>query len=83
MYSTVTAKYRTTIPKAVRDKLGISIHDTLEWIVEKGHAVVHPVHSNFLSYRDSVKTGAGDIAEDRGTIIPLEEPEPTGKVYKH
>ena len=64
MNSTVTAKYQTTIPKAVRDKLNISAHDALEWVVEKGKVVVHPVQSTFLSYRGSVKTGAGDIAAD-------------------
>ena len=64
MNSTVTVKYQTTIPKAVREQLGISINDALEWIVEKGRVVVHPVHSNFLRYRGVVKTGAGDIAAD-------------------
>ncbi|MEI6215011.1 MAG: AbrB/MazE/SpoVT family DNA-binding domain-containing protein [Desulfuromonadales bacterium] len=64
MNSTVTAKYQTTIPKAVRDQLGIAINDALEWIVEKGKVVVYPVHSNFTSYRGSVKTGAGDITSD-------------------
>lgn len=64
MKSTVTAKYQTTIPKAVREKLGISVNDALEWVVEKGRVVVHPVHSDFLRYRGSVKTGAGDIEAD-------------------
>ncbi len=64
MNSTVTVKYQTTIPKAVREQLGISINDALEWIVEKGKVVVSPVHSSFLQYRGSVKTGAGDIAAD-------------------
>ena len=64
MNSTVTTKYQTTIPKSVRDKLGISIHDALEWVIEKGQVVVHPVQSTFLSYRGSVKIGAGDVAED-------------------
>ena len=64
MNSTVTRKYQTTIPKAVRDKLGISVNDTLEWVVEKGQVVVHPVHCEFLRYQGSVKTGAGDIAVD-------------------
>lgn len=64
MNSTVTAKYQTTIPKAVREKLGISINDALEWIVEKGKVVVLPVHNDFLKYRGSVKVGAGDIAAD-------------------
>ncbi len=64
MNSTVTVKFQTTIPKAVREQLGISINDALEWIVEKGRVVVHPVHNEFLRYRGSVKVGAGDIAAD-------------------
>ena len=64
MNSTVTAKYQTTIPKAVREKLGITVNDAVEWIVEKGRVVVHPVHDQFLQYRGCVKVGAGDIAAD-------------------
>ncbi len=64
MNSTVTVKYQTTIPKAVREQLGISINDALEWVVEKGRVIVQPVHNNFLSYQGSVKTGSGDIAAD-------------------
>jgi AbrB family looped-hinge helix DNA binding protein len=64
MNSTVTTKYQTTIPKAVREKMGISVNDSLEWIVEKGRIVVHPVRSDFLRYQGSVKTGVGDIAAD-------------------
>ncbi|MEI6208043.1 MAG: AbrB/MazE/SpoVT family DNA-binding domain-containing protein [Desulfuromonadales bacterium] len=64
MNSTVTVKYQTTIPKAVREQIGISINDSLEWIVENGKAVVHPVHNDFLRYQGSVKTGAGNIADD-------------------
>jgi AbrB family looped-hinge helix DNA binding protein len=64
MNSTVTVKYQTTIPKAVREQLGISINDALEWVVEKGRVIVQPVHNNFLGYRGCVKTGSGDIAAD-------------------
>jgi len=64
MNSTVTVKYQTTIPKAVREKLGISVNDALEWIVEKGRVVVHPVHNQFLRHQGSVKTGSGEIAAD-------------------
>lgn len=45
MNSTVKAKYQTTIPKAVREILGISVNDALEWIVEKGQVVVQPISS--------------------------------------
>ena len=64
MNSTITMKYQTTVPKAVRDALGISINDVIEWTVEKGRAVVRPVHSDFLKYRGSVKVEPGDIQAD-------------------
>jgi AbrB family looped-hinge helix DNA binding protein len=64
MHSAVTVKYQTTIPKLVREQLGISINDALEWIVEKGRVTVYPVHTNFLRHRGIVKTGAGDISAD-------------------
>jgi len=64
MNSTVTVKYQTTIPKSVREQLGISVNDALEWIVEKGKVVVSPVHNHFLKHKGSVKVGAGDISAD-------------------
>jgi AbrB family looped-hinge helix DNA binding protein len=64
MNSTVTSKYQTTIPKAVRERLGIAVNDSLEWVVEQGRVIVHPVHSDFLRYQGCVKTGAGDISGD-------------------
>ena len=64
MNSTVTTRDQTTIPKAVREKLGIAVHDSLQWIVDKGKVVVQPVHSTFLSYRGSVETGSDDINAD-------------------
>jgi AbrB family looped-hinge helix DNA binding protein len=64
MKSTITSKFQTTIPKAVREKLGISIHDSLEWEVEKGRVIVSPVRGNFLRYQGSVKIGAGDVGAD-------------------
>jgi len=67
MNSTVTVKYQTTIPKSVREQLGISVNDALEWIVEKGKVIVMPVHNNFLKHRGSVKVGSGDIAADIAT----------------
>lgn len=64
MKSSVRAKFRTTIPKVVREQLGIAVNDSLEWNVENGRMVVQRVHNNFLRYRGSVKTGAGDIFAD-------------------
>jgi len=64
MNSTITSKFQTTIPKDVREKLGLAVHDALKWVVEKGKITVYPIHKDFLHYRNSVKTGQGDIAED-------------------
>ncbi|OGR32349.1 MAG: AbrB family transcriptional regulator [Desulfuromonadales bacterium GWD2_61_12] len=64
MNSTVTSKYQTTIPKAVRERLGIAVNDALEWVVEEGRVIVLPIHNDFLRYQGSVKTGSGDIAAD-------------------
>ncbi len=64
MKSTVTAKHQTTIPKEVREKLGISVHDALEWVVNNGKVIVFPVHNDFFRHRGSVKVGPGDIRAD-------------------
>ncbi len=64
MRTTITSKYQTTIPKAIREDLNISIHDTLEWNVENGKIVVLPMQKNFLKFRNAVKTGSGDIEND-------------------
>ena len=64
MRTTITSKYQTTIPKAVREDLRLSIHDTLEWNVENGKIVVLPMQKNFLKFRNAVKTGSGNIEND-------------------
>jgi len=64
MRTTITSKYQTTIPKVIREDLSLSIHDTLEWNVEDGKIVVLPMQKNFLKFRNTVKTGAGDIEND-------------------
>ncbi|OGU17653.1 MAG: hypothetical protein A2076_06050 [Geobacteraceae bacterium GWC2_53_11] len=64
MNSTITVKYQTTVPKVVREALGISINDVIEWTVEKGRAVVRPVHSDFLKFRGSITVEPGDIQAD-------------------
>jgi bifunctional DNA-binding transcriptional regulator/antitoxin component of YhaV-PrlF toxin-antitoxin module len=48
-----TSKHQTTIPKAVRDNLGLSIEDT-----------IYPAKQNFLKYRNTIIAREGDIAAD-------------------
>lgn len=64
MQSIITSKYQTTIPKAIRDNIGLSVKDVLEWKVEKGKIIVSSANVNFLQYQNSIKTGQGDIAKD-------------------
>ncbi len=64
MRTTITSKYQTTIPKAIREDLNISINDTLEWNVEDGKIMVLPMQKNFLKFRNAIKTGSGDIEND-------------------
>ena len=64
MQSVITSKYQTTIPKNIRDNLGLSIKDALEWKLENGKVVVYPAKQQFLKYRNMAKVGNGDIAKD-------------------
>ena len=42
MIGSVTSKGQTTIPKEVRDQLGLNTGTRIEWIVENGQATVRP-----------------------------------------
>jgi AbrB family looped-hinge helix DNA binding protein len=64
MQSVITSKFQTTIPKAVRENLKLSLRDSLEWKIEKGKIVVYPAKKRFLQYQNTVKTGKGDIGAD-------------------
>ena len=64
MQSVITSKFQTTIPKDVRERLKLSIHDTLEWKIDRGKIVVLPVQKKFLQYRNKIKTGPGKIEGD-------------------
>ncbi len=64
MQSVITSKYQTTIPKAIRDNLGLSVKDALEWKLENGKAVVYPSRQQFLKHRNAISVGKGDIDAD-------------------
>lgn len=64
MQSVITSKFQTTIPKAIRENLKLSVQDALDWKIEEGKVVVSPVQKRFLQYRNAVKTGRGDISAD-------------------
>jgi AbrB family looped-hinge helix DNA binding protein len=64
MKSRITSKYQITIPKEIRDRLNLSISDSIEWKIEKNKIFVEPVNKPFLKYKGSIKTKPGNIKED-------------------
>jgi len=64
MQSLITTKFRTTIPKAVRERLNLSVYDILEWKIYQDKILVQPVQMRFLRHRNRIKTGFGQIEND-------------------
>ncbi len=64
MKSKITSKYQTTIPREVRDRLNLSISDSIEWKIEKDKILVEPVNKPFLKYKGSIKIKSGNIRKD-------------------
>ncbi len=64
MESVITSKFQTTIPKAVRENLKLSMQDILEWKIENGKVIVSPIKKKFLQHKNSITVGSGDIKED-------------------
>ncbi|MCI5157309.1 MAG: AbrB/MazE/SpoVT family DNA-binding domain-containing protein [Candidatus Electrothrix sp. AUS1_2] len=64
MQTVITSKFQTTIPKEIREKLLLSVKDTLNWEIEDGRIIVSPMQTDFLRHKGSIQVGRGDIAED-------------------
>lgn len=63
-HSAITSKYQTTIPKEIREKLGIGPQAILRWEVTGGHARVSLAETAFLKRQGSIHCGAGSASED-------------------
>ncbi len=62
--STITSKYQTTVPKEVRQELGLRPRDVLRWeIVDRDIRIV-PARRSFLARRGSVHVGPGSAVDD-------------------
>jgi antitoxin PrlF len=44
--STITSKGQTTVPKAVRDRLGLDSGSAVRWVVREGEVVLQPAEVN-------------------------------------
>lgn len=61
LQSVLTSKGQTTIPKEIRQFLGLKPKDRLFYLIEDGKVVLKPLH--------------GDILELRGSVAPKQRPE--------
>ncbi len=55
--STLTNKYQTTVPKVIRQRLGLSPSDTLQWEYRDGRVVVSVARTGFLKHRGILEEG--------------------------
>jgi AbrB family looped-hinge helix DNA binding protein len=62
--SKITSKYQTTVPKTVRERLGLGPSDSLQWEVVDGAARVSAASHGFLERRGTVHVGRGSAIDD-------------------
>jgi bifunctional DNA-binding transcriptional regulator/antitoxin component of YhaV-PrlF toxin-antitoxin module len=62
--SKITSKYRTTIPKEIREKLGLGPQAILCWELAGAHARVSLAQTAFLNRQGSIPCGAGSASAD-------------------
>ena len=66
MFSTVTTKGRVTIPKPLRDALGIRPKDRVKFVRAGERIVIEPLIKALKSFRGAVKTSVPLIPQQRG-----------------
>ncbi|WKZ20074.1 MAG: AbrB/MazE/SpoVT family DNA-binding domain-containing protein [Candidatus Jettenia sp. CY-1] len=64
MKSKITSKFQITIPREIREKLHLSVSDSIEWKIEENRIFVEPAGKPFLKYKGSIKVEAGNIKGD-------------------
>lgn len=62
--STVTSKSQTTVPKEVRERLGVAPGVILQWDVEGTTATVRVAQAWFLRRRGMLRVGRGSAVAD-------------------
>jgi len=55
--STITSKYQVTVPKAIRERLALSVSDELQWEVRGREVVITAATPDFLQRRGSIAGG--------------------------
>ena len=62
--SKITSKYQVTVPKEIRDKLGLEPGDRLAWEVVGDEVRVKQLKNAFLERAGTIKVGPGDVVDD-------------------
>jgi AbrB family looped-hinge helix DNA binding protein len=62
--STITSKGQTTIPKIIRNRLGVDVGDTLVWEEAEDGIRVSVASRAFARRRGTVLVGAGSVVDD-------------------
>lgn len=62
--STLTSKSQTTVPKEVRESLGIGPGDVLDWEVADGVVRVTPTDRALWRRRGTIRVGPGSAVDD-------------------
>jgi len=62
--STITSKNQITVPKEVREKLGLRPRDVLHWEVDGSNIRIVPAQKGFLARMGSVRVGRGSAVDD-------------------
>lgn len=62
--STITSRFQTTIPKEVRQRLGLGPSDELQWEVVGKQARVTPGDPRFLKRQGTIEVGRGSAVDD-------------------
>lgn len=62
--STITTKNQTTVPREIRERLGVGPSDVLVWEVVGNTVRVTVGSPAFLRHRGAIRMGPGSVAED-------------------
>ena len=62
--STITSKHQTTVPKAIREKLGVGPGDVLRWEIVGATVRLTAADRAFLKRRGTIKVGPGSAVAD-------------------
>jgi len=62
--TSITSKGQTTVPKPIREILGVGPHDEVYWDVVEGKVRVSSGEPEFFRWIGSIHVGRGSVAAD-------------------